>query len=450
MKTAAIAVMTLAMITASANARLGETPRQMSSGKPIKVQSIKGRVAMTWKWKTTYQVGVFEANRAIIESFWLEGHSRPTNAQINLWMKPYRKLVSVNDGTDGRNTFTRFFDSSNKRIAVSVFDTNLNTLTVWSSEDFASRWPTKEREFAQNKAPQSAPPEREPGESWGDRALRGSQQQPQTTASVRAGLGATPSQMEPGRPYAITPDIDGRTLSYMWLVRYPAFENKQLWHTGDFDKATGHAVSESFWFEDKHVMTPEEREILLRPYAAFNRRAASYTRYNAEVKDINEITGVPNVEYKRPEHDEHSNYETFDLVAYDGSPIAMVMYDKVGNYLLIQKPPPQSKPQPTPEDENDCVIVATKHLNELGKSVPWKKMLMFVYIVDGKREALGHAVAVFKRSNDGNVWVNDKSGSDELATTSTDANEILRVLGEKYSSRLHKQVTLIGEFDKGS
>ena len=77
-------------------------------------------------------------------------------------------------------------------------------------------------------------------------------------------------------------------------------------------------------------------------------------------------------------------------------------------------------------------------------------MLKFVYIVDGKREALGHAVAVFKGSNDGNVWVNDKSGSDELATTSTDANEILRVLGEKYSSRFHKQVTLIGEFDKGS
>ena len=33
---------------------------------------------------------------------------------------------------------------------------------------------------------------------------------------------------------------------------------------------------------------------------------------------------------------------------------------------------------------------------------------------------------------------------------STDANEILRVLGEKYSSRFHKQITLIGKFDKGS
>ena len=104
----------------------------------------------------------------------------------------------------------------------------------------------------------------------------------------------------------------------------------------------------------------------------------------------------------------------------------------------------------TPEDENDCVIIATKHLHELGDSVSWKQMLTFVYIVDGKREALGHAVAVFKRSNDGNVWVNDKNGSDQIATTSTDANEILRVLGEKYSERSHKQVRLIGGFDKGS
>jgi hypothetical protein len=117
---------------------------------------------------------------------------------------------------------------------------------------------------------------------------------------------------------------------------------------------------------------------------------------------------------------------------------------------LVMECEPEATPKATPEDENDCVIVATKHLNELGNSVPWKKMLMFVYIVDGKRELLGHAVAVFKRSEDGNVWVNDKSGSDELATTSTDANEILRVLGEKYSERFHKQVTLIGGFDKGS
>ena len=161
--------------------------------------------------------------------------------------------------------------------------------------------------------------------------------------------------MEPGRPYGITRNLDGRTLCYVWLVR--AFGNKQLWHIADFDKATGHAVSESFSFKDGHAITPEEREILLRPYAAFKRRPASYTMYHGELKDLNEITGVPNVEYKLDEHDKH---EGFDLLAYDGSPIATVIYYKDG--LEIQKPPQESKPQPTPKDENDCVIVATKHL----------------------------------------------------------------------------------------
>jgi hypothetical protein len=108
----------------------------------------------------------------------------------------------------------------------------------------------------------------------------------------------------------------------------------------------------------------------------------------------------------------------------------------------------EAKPEAMPQDENECVIIATKHLHELGDSVPWKQMLTFVYIVDGKREALGHAVAVFKRSDDGNVWVNDKSGSEKIATTSKDAKDILRVLGEKYSEQNHKQITLVGGFDK--
>jgi hypothetical protein len=64
-------------------------------------------------------------------------------------------------------------------------------------------------------------------------------------------------------------------------------------------------------------------------------------------------------------------------------------------------------PMATPEDENDCVIVATKHLHDLGDSVPWKQMLMFVYVIDGKREAIGHAVAVFL---DNNVFVSGAYG----------------------------------------
>jgi hypothetical protein len=59
---------------------------------------------------------------------------------------------------------------------------------------------------------------------------------------------------------------------------------------------------------------------------------------------------------------------------------------------------------------------------------------------------LGHAVAVWKITPNGNVFAVDDSGTFELDTTSTDAHDILVALAAKYSVAARRNVTLEGHF----
>ena len=108
---------------------------------------------------------------------------------------------------------------------------------------------------------------------------------------------------------------------------------------------------------------------------------------------------------------------------------------------------PSATPKPTP-DENDCILIATNKYRDLHAA--WKKILTFHYVVNGKPlEDLGHAVVVWKITDDGDVWFYDKvTSSVNLHITSTDENEVLRALGAVYSKVTQQQVTLTGDYAK--
>ena len=240
-----------------------------------------------------------------------------------------------------------------------------------------------------------------------------------------AELGETPAQMESGRPEFSTFNDDG-TVSLGWTVRYPALGRRPLRHLGIF--RDGVAVSEAFQFSDMHVMSRAECEIMLRPYAAFSRSAIE------QMSDRNAVT--------------------FNLIGSDGGVFAYVMYNKTQRQLSICKLTP-TQPNttvattnlvPATKPKNDCVVVATEIRDRMKDKSQWNGILAFKLAVDGNSAPVGHAVACWKYSTDGHVFVSDDDGTIETNTSSTNAADICNALSVSYSATYKHRVLLDGHF----
>jgi hypothetical protein len=460
MKATMIAVIALAMITASVKAELGETPKQFEPGRADETKAVSfvvgGRKAKgyysIWKGRNLTHYGFFYEGRAVVESFWFNDRHQMTDAEWARFFKPYSKRFTLGKVIQGQDrngrpiSWAPILHHNGTRYGVVEYDHIKNTFGIYRADawDYYSRMQgyiavrQKSRTqlvYATAKQPDHNDVEREPGvEEHGDESYP----DPTPTSNLPADLAkikdaakferfldviATPGSQDTGA--RTTKAVRAVNMNPIVVPLYGADIRERLIVNMTQGDQWGHwrLIDQSEWLQTY------EEDGAFRSIITFS-FDNSLVRIDAMVFESDGSSC------------NCGGYET--LEQQDFAKLARLLI------ATDAKQQPQQQPLPQQEDENDCVIVATKHLNELGNSVPWKQMLMFVYIVDGKREAIGHAVAVFKRSNDGNVWVNDKSGSDQIATTSTDANEILRVLGEKYSSRFHKQITLIGQFDKGS
>jgi hypothetical protein len=254
------------------------------------------------------------------------------------------------------------------------------------------------------------------------------------TASVaRAELGETPAQFESGKPYNIevyTDEDFGTGPLIIW-------RGKTLTHVGHF--VNNVCVSEVFYFNDHRRMTQKDCDRFLAPY---------YAKWSFDLK------------VRDSQNHDHGTFTD----RRTGQEIAYMLYDHKQNNLFIEfSRPSQSKRRmrtaeefldapdnsltvPVQEDKNDCMVVATENLHRLAAAAPWSNILMYSITVNGQLQPLGHAVAVWKITLDGNVFVVDSSGTFEVFTTSTDANDILAEMAKRFSRRYGGTFVLKGYF----
>jgi hypothetical protein len=127
----------LTLFCCKAHAELGETPEQMASGKPIRVESIAGGTMMTWKWRDTYQQGFFVNGHAVMEAFWFGDGHKMKDAESTQFLKPY------NGYKHGKWQITKEFSYAalmnpitGKTMAMMKYDFANETLSVWEIELF--------------------------------------------------------------------------------------------------------------------------------------------------------------------------------------------------------------------------------------------------------------------------------------------------------------------------
>lgn len=270
---------------------------------------------------------------------------------------------------------------------------------------------------------------------------------------LKAELGETVKQFEPGRP-TLTGTISGAPGFWAEWIGH------QITHYGYF--VNGHAVQESFWFNDHRELTRECFREWFEPYREkgivssgvdneSRDRNGRFYRWGFLKKANGELYGVEAIVSPH-------QYRIYRMDAWDwcvkNQAIMGTLQQPSVVVELPQPPtawplwrqqlartaytPPQPTPQPTPtlhsEDDNDCMIVATKEFNKLG-DVYWKQILRFNYTANGQRAPIGHAIVVWKRSDQGHVHAYDKEiSSADIDTTSTDINEILSALASVYSA----------------
>jgi hypothetical protein len=237
-------------------------------------------------------------------------------------------------------------------------------------------------------------------------------------------LGETPRQFEPRRADEVSQHGGGVTM--IW-------RGKTVTHAGFFYH--GYAIVESFWFNDHRVVTKRDWERFIAPYYRF--RPGRDTVIGDDGKSW------------------------FPIVRPDGTRFGVVMYNERLNWLSIWRadtwdyfakasgytPRTQVEPQrATQPEKNDCMIVATENLHRLADASVWSNIVMFKYIVNGVPPRLGHAVAVWKITDDGKVFATDDDGTFELNTTSTDVLDILNALAVKYSTATRQRVFIDGHF----
>jgi hypothetical protein len=247
-------------------------------------------------------------------------------------------------------------------------------------------------------------------------------------------LSETPRQMEPRRPDSV--DKVGPVYTHVW-------KGKSVTHTGWF--LNGKASVETFWFNDHHKMSGQEIARFMKPY--------DWMHHDREW-----IQG------------EAANYL---CLSYRGEVLAVIMYQSSDNSLSVwlravfdsvfmpsdtttqrtaetrprlRERSPWQVEQQTEKQKNDCMIVATENLHRLAPNAAWSNIVMFNIIVNGTPMKLGHAVAVWKITGDGNVFAADDSGTYELETTSTYVLDVLRSLGTKYSAASGESVFLDGHY----
>jgi hypothetical protein len=105
--------------------------------------------------------------------------------------------------------------------------------------------------------------------------------------------------------------------------------------------------------------------------------------------------------------------ETFHQVRY----VDQVGYNKLETVA-------SSTPTPAPTvEKSDCLLVATENLHRLASTSYWSRILVYQQEINGQ-PTFGHAVAVWKLSAQGKVYMIDSEGSIELPTQSEDANII--------------------------
>jgi hypothetical protein len=251
-------------------------------------------------------------------------------------------------------------------------------------------------------------------------------------------LGETPQQMENRRSDKVIASGGGYTL--IW-------NGKRMTHAGFF--LGGRAVIEAFRYNDRHPMTSQELEQLLKPYA-WCRRGPTAINDNETVHAFDLIR--PNgrfygiVTYDKTIH----TLMVFQREAFDALYAKELPAQRIYDSLTAERiQPPAPPPPPATQEKNDCMLVATENLKRLvAANVWWSDIIGFQITEDGTLLNTGHAVAVWKLSNDGHVYAIDGSGTVELDTTSTNVEDILLALGIKYSQAAHKQVRLVGHFAK--
>jgi hypothetical protein len=144
-----IAVIGLAMLTASVNAELGESPLQMESGQPLSTEKSEDGQYDILTWVVSYRalgnkpllhVGMFPPNgKAIGEVYQFTDRHPMTSREIELFLKPYKALrrssVSVLEGGQQFDLLRR--DGS--VAAVVDYDKGTHTLTI-ATEAAAFQW----------------------------------------------------------------------------------------------------------------------------------------------------------------------------------------------------------------------------------------------------------------------------------------------------------------------
>jgi len=236
------------------------------------------------------------------------------------------------------------------------------------------------------------------------------------TTSVFGMLGETQKQFEPGRP------VNTRRIQVNGMTGvYARWHGNRVNHEGWFYK--GRAVAETFWFNNRHLMTSNELGQLLRPYSE-NGRAKWGELIGGADKNGSKLTWFPmfstNGEYTVAMY----NYNFNCLAIFTNQ--AWSIYNQKWGVVVTNKqvrPPsnpttprsPQTRPS---EDKNDCLIIATDAYARVKSSTYWARIAGF------NTQMGGHAVLLFQPTEGSAVWLYDAAGSRNLEVRSHDLNDL--------------------------
>jgi hypothetical protein len=248
------------------------------------------------------------------------------------------------------------------------------------------------------------------------------------TASVTFGaIGETPQQIESRRADEVSQqEVAGRPAVNM------SWYGKRLNHGGVF--VDNVAVIETFWYTDRHPMTSAEIERLLKPYAAF-------ARSDVEISEDKTVHAFDLID--------PSNNETFAVVFYEKQTnVLAVAFPQVFS-TVAQREQAFDEPSQHTNPNRDCMLVATENLARLAGKSYWSNIILFQTTVNGE-VTNSHAMACWKISADGKVYLIDNGGTIELQTTSTEIQSVLTEMTLAFTTREGRPVVVTGHFAKNA
>jgi len=138
MKHLILALTALAMLTASVNAELGETPRQFEPGKPSAAAKFAGGVWQRWVGKRITHYGFFYKGRAAVESFWFNDHRPLDLASVTKFLKPYEKHekggVVYGQNSRGENLTWFFMYAPDREVCVVMLNLTTSELSIFQPD----------------------------------------------------------------------------------------------------------------------------------------------------------------------------------------------------------------------------------------------------------------------------------------------------------------------------